>query len=414
MRILYALQRALHVPKRRDAAYPTPRPPTEDEYNSGSKYAEFRIRQLLWHSEYIAQIWRPEMEHHSRLVVMNRNTHEHCKSCTKTERGKVQCRYCASWPSGIDRTRCVELRMTADGSPAKDGYQLLNPITSANGALDPNNARLNADEREAAVAKECRLRDLHYGAYDPSRPGHKDERALSVEICRPHMPIEKSDRGDDDVALQQASHTSGASSRLEQAVRIIEARERNMDCEQSDGSASDMSESTDSEPDLMAVDPHIDKLELLVKEATKARCPWRHLDRLKGLTDTNKHTEARSTLRGLVAEGQKLHRLLSKPEFEALREHIQGLVAKPSSPPGDVDEATRIAHELKEATRAEQTFKALDELTWSDQMGPMACMNGRLGDFTTIFSGCTKGNTAPYSLGAGTGSRAAAMYNVRA
>ena len=45
------------------------------------------------------EIWWPTFLHHSRIVVMNRHSHEHCKSCTKTERGKVGCRFCASGSS---------------------------------------------------------------------------------------------------------------------------------------------------------------------------------------------------------------------------------------------------------------------------------------------------------------------------
>ena len=133
------------------------RPPKEVEYRTSPKYEDDRRRfesyqmflQQGWVSDFHAQhpsaehfaliangckghargratldrlcykeccdlIWWPTFEHHARTVVMNKHSHEHCKSCTKTKRGKVGCRYCASWPHDVERTRCMELRMPKD------------------------------------------------------------------------------------------------------------------------------------------------------------------------------------------------------------------------------------------------------------------------------------------------------------
>ena len=43
----------------------------------------------------------------------------------------------------------------------------------------------------------------------------------------------------------------------------------------------------------------------------------------------------------------------------------------------------------------------------------MACRNGKVADFNTVMAGCTGGNSVPYHLGAGSGSKGAAMYQIK-
>ena len=43
----------------------------------------------------------------------------------------------------------------------------------------------------------------------------------------------------------------------------------------------------------------------------------------------------------------------------------------------------------------------------------MACRNAIIADFTIVLAGCIKSNAVPYHLGAGAGSKAAAMYQIK-
>ena len=253
---LYLAQRVLHVGARRDVAHDVPSPPpTEEEWKSGKAYADSKREHQEDYSAYLHQwvdifhrrhraadvfariangceklsrgrakydrldyedcrdeIWWPTFLHHARIVVMNRHSHEHCKSCTKTERGKIGCRFCALWPHGVQRTQCSQLRpkeifdetvgdanadeagartwdaegdvSMGDSSPTDGGVAALAAtacvastrgrepcrcmVCYADGALHAVHTTSGKDRQQAidAVAKEDRLRDMYYEEVD--------------------------------------------------------------------------------------------------------------------------------------------------------------------------------------------------------------------------------------------------------
>ena len=184
---VYLAQQVLHVRKRRDVAHDVPAPPaTSDEFEAGketsdeikqldgSKYKDYEHYLKGWATDFhtrhpaaarfatIAngspnargrasierlqyddcrdEIWWPTFEHHARVVVLNKHSHEHCKSCTKTDRGKIQCRFCAPWPHDVESTYCAELRKkpsgAADGEPRGEAWSDGEPAGAGGGEGD--------------------------------------------------------------------------------------------------------------------------------------------------------------------------------------------------------------------------------------------------------------------------------------
>ena len=258
---LYLAQRVLHIGARRDVAHQVPSPPpTEEAWASDKAYAERRREHKNDYSAYLKawavefhhrhraadvfariangceqrpcgreeyarldyedcrdEIWWPTFEHHGRIVVMNRHSHEHCKSCTKTERGKIGCRFCACWPHGVQCTQCRQLipketfdetvggadeagaRVQSaeddvsmgDSPPAEGEVATPSPaacaskgrtpcrcmVCYADGALHAARTKSGKDQQKAlgAVAKEDRLRDLYYEEVDPAEDSRAGE-----------------------------------------------------------------------------------------------------------------------------------------------------------------------------------------------------------------------------------------------
>lgn len=78
--MLYAAQRYLRVPFRRDTTFPIPEPP--DVYCDGDGDDPVSVASRLWEREYA---------HHVNMIIMNRHTHEHCGTCLHGQRGKTGC-----------------------------------------------------------------------------------------------------------------------------------------------------------------------------------------------------------------------------------------------------------------------------------------------------------------------------------
>lgn len=567
---VYLAQRALHVSKRRDPAHEAPAPPSsKSAYATDSVYAPYRQRGLSYEA-YRDKVWWPEFEHFAFTVVMNKQSHEHMKSCTKTDRGKVGCRFCAVWPHAIERTRCLELRVIpTDGPPPDKGHEFRCPICYADGALGQR-TDLSDDQRQLALKAEDTRRDIFFTAHDVSRAdggNQVDARLLSVELRRRLMPIKEDehehgalfdrqqmrelinsigvglDTDADSLAPSDSETQSEADSEAaemelvdEFAVLVERATETRLPYPFVDPRFAftvDLSEARSTLRRLMAkgqrlhkllahpelaslrermdaltVDPlkpaacaadsmqagHAqheqdratllfrvledltwpepkkpqprDALGHLIKQATRERRPWRYFEQHRELADDNTDlwAEARATLRGLMAEGQPLQRLLARDEFAALRARIEMLAAEPRpetagdglepedeltddemdvdeshchccsgathcskvakparpAPPSDGADVAEleVRREKRDARCRAELFNLLNLWSWADPNDPkhdcvMPCRNGLIADFTTVLSGCTKGNAVPYTLGAGAGSKAGAMYQIK-
>ncbi|MAR51650.1 MAG: hypothetical protein CMK50_00655 [Propionibacteriaceae bacterium] len=332
-------------------------------------------------------------------------------SCNKTDRGKIGCRFCAPWPHNVPWTHCVELRpWLADGEAPASGWRLRDhdlrcPVCYAEGALSRHD--LTDSGRELALANEARRRDLAFTIHEPSKPGSKDERTLSVQIRRRLLPIAEAPENE---------REPGGNGTFRAAVNSLAARH---------GGASPVPVDVDG----FAEPTFTDELDKLVQEGREARCPWSSLPRnqrastfdLSGVThhesdadyDQRLFAAARSTLRELLAPGHKLQRLLAHPEFAALCHRIEQLAA---DPPSHVEDSEKHAREEKQ--RLDELVGLLNDWTWSAPDAPkrptvMACRNAIIADFTIVLAGCVKSNAVPLHLGAGAGSKAAAMYQIK-
>ena len=100
--------------------------------------------------------------------------------------------------------------------------------------------------------------------------------------------------------------------------------------------------------------------------------------------------EARAVLKGLLAEEEPLGKLFrAEPSLSFARAKLDEL----------------IADELKD-----QTAREIVSMLSNPEL---ACVQGVIADFSEIVAGCTKGNAMICSLGAGTGSKATAMYQIK-
>ena len=386
----YLAQERLRVSKRRDSAYDMPTLPSKDEFEKSAEYAAERIRHVGDYKAYLEQEWWPDFRHHAYVVVMNRHTHEHMKSCNKTDRGQIGCRFCAPWPHNVKWTQCLELRpWPTDGTPAPASqHDDRCPVCFARKQHDRRkNSELSNSERELLYEDEARRRDLCFTLHDPSLPGNRvDERTLSVEIRRRLLPIVEEAEGDRGAVAMEVD--GGSSERV-----------------------------------------FTDALEKLVHQGTEARCPWSYWPcnerAWRDLPDGQRESEsdgkydqrifakARCTLRELLETGQKLQVLCAHPGFAALRHRIEKLAA---DPPSHVEDSEKHAREEKQ--RFDELRGLLDDWTWTAVDAPkrpcvMACRNAIIADFTIVLAGCIKSNAVPYHLGAGAGSKAAAMYQIK-
>ena len=221
----YLAQERLRVAKRRDSAYDMPALPSEKEFDTSAAYVMDRTR--FKYETYLQEVWWPEFRHHAYVVVMNRHTHEHMKSCNKTDRGEIGCRFCAPWPHNVKGTECRELRpWPTDGSPVPEGqYDDRCPVCFARKQHDRRKlSELSDSERELLYQDEARRRDLCFTLHDPSPPGNcVDGRTLSVEIRRRLLPVAEETEDDsgavdmqvDDMQVDVFAHVSDSSERVD-------------------------------------------------------------------------------------------------------------------------------------------------------------------------------------------------------
>ena len=397
----YLAQERLRVAKRRDSAYDMPALPSLEEFRDSAEHVMDRAR--FTYETYLQDVWWPQFRHHAYVVVMNRHTHEHMKSCNKTDRGQIGCRFCAPWPHNVKWTQCRELRpWPSDGTSVPKGtYDDRCPVCFGRDVTDRRDAtKLTHSEWDFACRNEARRRDLCFTLHNPSLPGNRvDKRTLSVEIRRRLLPIAEAAESDEEVESdEEAESDEEVQSRMEV-------------------------------DDTTREHVFTDELEKLAEAGKAARCPWSQWpgnqrasrempgNIIEHETDEDYQqrvfTEARCALRKLLEDGQKLQLLLAHSEFAALRHRIEQLAA---DPPSHVEDSEK--HDREEKQRFDELRGLLDDWTWTAVDAPkrpcvMACRNAIIADFTIVLAGCVKSNAVPYHLGAGAGSKAAAMYQIK-
>ena len=535
---IYVAQRTLHVSARRDVAHPVPTPPPRPEVwkgpnDSADEYSEYLVKRWApaFHKHHPAaevfariangctrprgrtelrqltyedcrdQIWWPTFEHHARIVILNRHSHEHCKSCVKTERGKVGCRFCATWPHGIKCTRCVQLEVNkyenevggcdsverhdddtemcdaptgerrsgqhhvvaqcescddcASDVPAELGSHSCRCVVCfAGGALHKACTFPKNGDRAAAIAKEQRSRDLYYRAIDPvaeetssevedtedvegtDQRSEVDSRILAVEIARPHIPAAEEQTCCPDckrlVALCTCVERAGGAAGVARLPALIADMEQFF-CGgggEQVGDAEAVEGYSELACGVSCVCAHtygvegdvtggtVNVLAELVVEATAKRRPYPFVEqavldscKLDPLEHPDVVAEARATLRCLVAPDQPLGKVLRSGDFCELRNRIRVLAMEPLPAPTDAEKVAD--YKLGEKRRAKEMLLLLEQWTWSSTGEKMACRNGLIADFNLVNAGCVRGNSVPYSLGAGAGSKSGAMYQIK-
>ena len=116
-------------------------------------------------------------------------------------------------------------------------------------------------------------------------------------------------------------------------------------------------------------------------------------------------------LRRLIAPGQPLRKVLHSGDFCELRHKIYELAEEQSAEPTEAAEVE--AYRRKQRARGTALLNLLGEWTWSSIGEKMACRNGLIADYNIVLAGCVRGNAVPYTLGAGAGSKAGSMYQIK-
>ena len=294
-----------------------------------------------------------DFAHDAYLVVANRHTHQHQETCTSGKKGKTGCRMSAPWAHGNHATTCRQLHLLSKANDDPDvGEQFRCTHCYAGGALrtDPPNM--------AAVRAADTVRDIAYTVTSAEpRDGsvRRDSRALAVELRRRSLPL-----------------PSGTPSVL-QEFGII-----------------DDSAGADGPGDALAA------LIRSVRESGKDS-----VDYPEGAEgDKAAAAELLRLIDPLQPLGQALRRRVL--HLDTLLSRLQGLAA---DPPLEADES-----ELHSFAARAVTLRHLLKVWTADGI---TCRNGIVADFNLTASFCTRANTMPILLGAGDGSKAVAMYQVR-
>ena len=349
---LYEIQKLLHVAARRDVSHTIPEPPACNADESGAEY-EARLQ-----SE-----WLPPFLHHARMTVMNKHIHEHMETCVReTKPGKKPdegCRLDAFYPHDIDETRVVELRLLKPNAVPSDqvGLSIRCPCCYAGGALsDP---KLSPEQRADALIAADSKHELFHTAHDPSSLdacGGPDHRVLVVDMRRRLMPAIKAADDERPEVHDDRFNNNGSENAHAKLLQQV-AREERRTLEFPEGPEGD--------------------------EA------------------------ARVCLKRLLAPGEKLRELLEKDENRSHRQRVEGLLTLPRDCYTVDEDVDRI--QASERKRVDELRSLLRKLVCPD----MVCHNRRIADHCLVVSGCLGSNAVPYSLGAGAGSKATSMYNVR-
>jgi hypothetical protein len=182
---LHVAEETLGTFRRRDAAWPIPKPPPKQRGEAEAAYADRLLKE-----------WWPVFEHHALLVVMDKNYHtrhgEHDRTCFKNKRGRTGCRMCAHWMHGehVAKTRCVQLlpvdHAQHEGTAHADDLPFRCALCYAGGAMADE--QLTQDAIDEAVQKEDVKRCAFFTAHAPIAGAAAAERLLEVDVARPALP----------------------------------------------------------------------------------------------------------------------------------------------------------------------------------------------------------------------------------
>ena len=162
------------------------------------------------------------------------------------------------------------------------------------------------------------------------------------------------------------------------------------------------------------------------------RGPLATLDRVKtalaeGVTSEYIANLRRVLLETITGDGT-LPRLLEKPELKLVRDRLMELTTLPISGEDDVKVILSTLLQylcLISSSHPSQLF--IKHYPWHKLQGSttllsilrawtadtLTCRNSIIADYSLVLSGCTRGNAVPYSLGAGSGSKSASLYQIK-
>ena len=449
---LRVLQDILKVRSRRDAAFDIPTPDAEATFANTSEW-----------DTYLRREWWPRLEHHAHVVVMNRHTHEHqatCASAGKDGKGKgrFMCRMCAPWGHDVEHTRCLELRaytaintameegsddldmgvVQADSEPVQFYVQrrqvpFYGPqpqdwpahlchrqflrVESAVSMVD-GCAQLRDKVSEALVREGHRTRQedrLHtatlfhvvggaevlttlgaaLAALEAVAIMVREPIEFRCRICYPHclmgrQCVSTAEReaaiAEEDNMRDLSYHaylpTPAILNGSDQRSLVVDIRRRLLPTE--DDVARYSSPATRNE---LAVE---------VGNVRHHTCNLRVTDKLgpDGQGDYVVTTdEVIEKMRRIAYEpGQELYRLLQLAEFREHKSHLDRAMQ------GAVDDGKGLQLRRLLAAWTEPAF---------------VCRNGIIADWNVIMAGCIAGNAVPLTLGAGSASKATAMYSIK-
>ena len=293
--------------------------------------------------------WRQRFFHHAMMVVANRHVHQHCGTCMQGKRGKKGCRMCAPWGHDLDSTRLVELR---DQQKEKERYRSEESQSASETSEYPISCRLC----HAGGALD-EMSDMSHAERQVNLAREAERRDLHYTL---HAPSEHKGDGPDKRMLALDI----------KRPMLPEPRNVSEDDESYDTSvlARFVRDNRDRRPSLGSV-----------------------------LDD----------LRQMIAADQPLGRLLQQPELALLSKKIEAITAEPMEVE-DVTEEEQGNRQEDLKKREEAAGKVLGALK-----GLTGCRQGKIADYNLIFAGCTRGNAMILSLGAGAGSKATAMYQIK-
>ena len=261
-------------------------------------------------------------------------------------------------------------------------------------------------ERDEAIRREDNLRDLYYHAYVPTPAGcdGSDQRSLVVDLRRRLLPTEDDEEPfggvENELAalVKKVREHEHARDRWD-AVGIDEVIER---IALIDAPGQRLHALLEERPEYRPHRARLDQVKLDAQHV--ATCMRRIKQRLLELCERGELGARRARLeQAKQAAGETVH-------VTRLVEQLRGLLAP--------DERELLGLDLEDVTRA--TLLEKDDGLWLRQLlnawgsPEFVCRNGIIADWNPVMAACTAGNAVPLTLGAGSASKATAMYSVRA
>ena len=293
----------------------------------------------------VTDAWWRKVNVKAQFTATNKHVHAHCRTCMNGPRGKIGCRLNVPFGHDIEDARFLQLHVPDPGQVPETELRPP-PPSEANETVEFRCTHCHAD-----------------GALHPSTPDDPEAVRRSDDISALLFTAKK--------PTARESRRDRRALTLDFQRRCPPAPDEQLRKERGEG--------------IEAAD---DELEALVNAVGKTRKPRVFPATPEGDRD------AHATLARMVAPGQPLAALLEQDGLQALRKKLHELAEPPIDASGD--DAAR-------QTRGEEVRNLLD--AWQG----MTCRNGIVADWSEALAACTGGNAVPYHLGAGMGSKAAAM-----